>query len=111
MFYLRKKDVKNRVFFHKKEKLSVIYKYIFFSIFNRCYLKKGSVKFNKVLFVCKSMYYNKFSRLSSKTRLLRRCVVSNRNRANSRSFGGLSRIVIRDFIHSGVIPGYKKAVW
>ncbi len=111
MFYLKKKDVKNRIFFRKKEKLSVIYKYIFFSLSNRCYLKKGSVKFNKVLFVCKSMYSNKFSRLSSKTRLLRRCIISNRNRANYRSFGGLSRIVIRDFIHSGVIPGYKKAVW
>ena len=29
MFYLKKKDVKNRIFFRKKEKLSVIYKYIF----------------------------------------------------------------------------------
>ena len=70
-----------------------------------------SVKLEKVLFAWRKLYSTNCVKLNSKTRVLRRCVVSNRNRGNLRSFGGLSRIVLRNFIHSGILPGYKKAVW
>ena len=78
---------------------------------NRFKLKKKSVKLEKVLFAWRKLYSTNCVKLNSKTRVLRRCVVSNRNRGNLRSFGGLSRIVLRNFIHSGILPGYKKAVW
>ena len=110
-YFIRKRDIRNRLFFYKKEKIRVIFKYIFFNLINRFRLKKGSTKFNKILFVCQKLYYTSNLKVGSKTKLLRRCLISNRNRSNLRLFGGLSRIVVRNFIHSGIIPGYKKAVW
>jgi ribosomal protein S14 len=111
MYYLKKKDVKNRSLFYKKERLRIIFKYIHFNLVSQFRLKRRSIKFNKILTVWYRLCNKDLSRLNSKTRLVRRCNISNRNRANFRLFGGLSRIVVRDFIHSGTLPGYKKAVW
>ena len=111
MFYSKVKDIKNRALLRKKEKSKLLKSLFFFNLMNRFKLKKKSVKLEKVLFAWRKLYSTNCVKLNSKTRVLRRCVVSNRNRGNLRSFGGLSRIVLRNFIHSGILPGYKKAVW
>jgi len=39
-----------------------------------------------------------------------RCVLNNRSRGVLRPYG-ISRILIRDLMQFGVIPGYSKSVW
>ena len=66
-------------------------------------IKQKSKKWSK-------FYLKKYFKSNSKTRFVRRCNITNRNRSVLRSFG-FSRIVFRNFIHHGFLPGYKKAVW
>lgn len=47
---------------------------------------------------------------SSKTKIVRRCIMHNRARSSTRSFG-ISRIKFRELLQFGIIPGYKKSVW
>ena len=42
--------------------------------------------------------------------ITRRCLLTNRSRAIYRPFG-LSRLVLRDLIQFGLLPGYTKAIW
>jgi ribosomal protein S14 len=110
MLYLKKKDNKNRFDFHKLEKKKIIFKYIFIQLSNRFKKNKNSSVLNKILFSFSKIFLKKNSNFNSKTKLFRRCIVSNRNRANLRPYN-FSRIVLRNFIQFGLIPGYKKAVW
>ena len=52
----------------------------------------------------------KLPRNSSATRLRRICKLTGRTRAVYRKFG-ISRIVLRDLYHKGMIPGMRKASW
>ena len=52
----------------------------------------------------------KLPRNSSATRLRRICRLTGRTRAVYRQFG-VSRIMLRDMAHQGLIPGMKKASW
>ena len=49
-------------------------------------------------------------RNSSPTRLRRICKLTGRTRAVYRKFG-ISRIMLRDLYHQGLIPGMRKASW
>jgi ribosomal protein S14 len=114
MLYLKVKDIKNRKRFYKLEKAKLFYKFIFINLISRLKQTKKSkiqnkTKLNKLAYLFSLHNYN-YLKLNSKTRLLRRCVFSNRNRANLRSFS-LSRIVLRDFIQFNALPGYRKAAW
>ena len=46
----------------------------------------------------------------SKTQIVRRCVLTGRAKSSLRLFG-ISRILLRDLISCGFVPGYKKCVW
>ena len=46
----------------------------------------------------------------SKVRITNRCVINNRSRGVFRPFG-ISRVLMRNLMHFGVLPGYSKAVW
>jgi len=46
----------------------------------------------------------------SKTLLRNRCVISGRSNSINKQYN-LSRIVMREYLQLGLIPGYKKAVW
>ena len=86
----KEKDIKNRSLFLKKEKLRIIFKYIHFNLVSQFRLKRRSIKFNKILTVWYRLCNKELSRLNSKTRLVRRCNISNRNRALIfRLFGGV----------------------
>lgn len=107
MLYLKIKDIKNRTAFFRLENKQRIFKYIFINIRNKMLLNKTADTF---LFHFLQQYSKNNFKLYSKTRLLRRCIMSNRNRSVFRPFG-LSRMLLKNFMGFGILPGYKKAVW
>ena len=49
-------------------------------------------------------------RNSAPTRLRRRCFLTGRPRANYRDFG-LSRHILREMVHAGLLPGATRSSW
>jgi ribosomal protein S14 len=101
------KDNKFRELYKKQElsyiKKKFVLKYLLFeSNFFR------NVEINSVLL----LYFSKvnFSKKMSKTKIVRRCTLTHRSRVNSRRFN-ISRILLRELLQIGIIPGYKKSVW
>ena len=92
--------MKLRNFFIKKEKQKLINKFLFI---NFCF-SLTSTSYNKLLLL------NYFSSKISKTQLKNRCVVTGRGSGVNKYYS-LSRIIMRDFIQFGILPGYKKSVW
>jgi len=107
MHYSKVKDNKNRSQFYKQEKKKLVYKYLYIQLISNSKLVNNCSK--KILFLFRKSYQKKLGSFS-KTTLIRRCTSSNRNRSVLRPYN-LSRIVLRNFISAGFIPGYKKAVW
>nr|YP_010564989.1 ribosomal protein S14' [Hyalomonas oviformis]UZA62009.1 ribosomal protein S14' [Hyalomonas oviformis] len=61
----------------------------------------------------KIKYYRKLQQLprnSSTVRLHNRCMITGRPRGYFRDFG-LSRHVLREMAHQGLLPGVKKSSW
>jgi len=110
MSYSKFKDIKNRRYFLKKEKNKLISKFLFLNFVQGLNLKTHSDISGRILQLCLKLNASKRVRFNSKTKLTRRCVISNRNRSVYRPFG-FSRIVLKNFIHLGILPGYRKAVW
>lgn len=52
----------------------------------------------------------KLPRNSSPTRLARRCEITGRKRAFYRKFK-ITRMLLRDLAHQGMIPGMRKSSW
>jgi len=52
----------------------------------------------------------KLPRNSNPTRLARRCELTGRRRGHYRKFK-ISRIMLRELAHKGLIPGMKKSSW
>jgi len=46
----------------------------------------------------------------SKTKVVRRCILTNRGRACTRPYN-ISRMVLRELLQFSILPGYQKAVW
>jgi ribosomal protein S14 len=96
------KDLKTRLSYRKYEKKKLINRFIRINTINR-----------KINFFCTTLHFfvkNFRDKKSSKTGIIRRCVLNNRSRGVSRSFG-LSRICLRELLQFGQIPGYSKAIW
>jgi small subunit ribosomal protein S14 len=78
--------------------------------------KRGNLKkelSNNDEFKAKLQIYKKFEKIprnSSPTRHRNRCWVTGRSRGFYRDFG-LSRHVVREMAHEGIIPGLKKSSW
>lgn len=105
MLSIKIKDINNRKKFHKKELLKIQIKFLFKNLLNNPILKKTPK--------AHSIFLHSFLQLSSKiskTKIRRRCVLNNRSRVANRKFS-ISRIVFRELLQFGIIPGYKKAVW
>jgi ribosomal protein S14 len=96
------KDLKVRLSYHEYEKKNLINKFIRINVLN----KRTNSFCTRLCFFVKKFKNKK----SFKTRIIRRCVLNNRNRGVSRSFG-LSRICLRELLQFGQIPGYSKAIW
>lgn len=106
MKYLKIKDIKNRerLFFQEKKKLIKKTLFVnFLNVFSNHFKRNHSIFL--YVFIKKLKCFN-----SSKTKINRRCILSNRNRSIIRPFN-ISRIIFKDLIYFGMLPGYKKAVW
>lgn len=104
------KDIKIRKLFFKVEKLKKINKFVFTYLFNKSFFSNSNFfPFRNRFFLHFLKNKQNFSK-RSKVKITNRCVLNNRNRSIYRPFG-ISRIVIRNLLHFGVLPGYSKAVW
>jgi ribosomal protein S14 len=100
MLFKKKKDFLIRKKFLKTEKLGLILNFL---------KKKISIQSSRKL---NFLFIKKFQKLDfmSKTKISRRCILTNRSRAINRKFN-ISRVILRDMLQCSVIPGYSKAVW
>jgi len=96
------RNLKLRNFTKKKELVIIVNKFLFINLISNSFLFKNYSSFDKNLL---KLYYNfKIKSIESF------CVLSNRKKVINSKFS-LSRLVIRDFINFGLVPGYKKSVW
>ncbi len=102
MIFLKAKDINNRKLYHKKYFNRKIQKLLFINLLNNKNIKKTTK--NKFLF-----FFLKNKKIN-KVKIMSRCILSNRSHGIFRPFN-VSRIVLRNMIHLGIVPGYSKAVW
>lgn len=108
MFSSQIKDKKIRISFNKIEKLKKIKKFIFTNVLSRMSIEGASPFSKDILFhLFKKQKKMKFK---SKVRIVNRCVLNNRGKGVFRPFG-ISRIMLRNLMQFGILPGYSKAVW
>lgn len=104
MLSLKYKDIKNRYFFSVNELQKCVSKFVFINLLNSPKVltrdKPKIVLFRNL--ILESRY--------SKTKLQRRCLLTNRARVSSRNFN-ISRIKLRELLKFNIIPGYKKTSW
>jgi ribosomal protein S14 len=107
MLFSKIRDIKVRDSFHRIEKLKKIKKFLFVNLIN----KNSKILSSKQKFLLKSFSKSK-KKISSKfrVRMTNRCIVNYRNRGVLRTHS-ISRILMRDLMQFGVLPGYSKAVW
>ncbi len=105
------KDLKYRLLYAKIEQKNLINKFLFVNLLNKK-TKLKKLKKKKMLFLYAFLKSKTYKKLKSKTKtkIVRRCSISNRSRGNYRPFG-ISRFFLRNFMQFGLLPGYKKAVW
>jgi len=100
MFIKKKKDIFFRKKILKLEKLKIILLFL---------KKKNSFKFQyKIKFLIIKNLEKIIS--ISKTKIVRRCILTNRGRSSTRPFN-VSRMVLRELLQFSILPGYQKAVW
>lgn len=105
MLSAKNKDIKIRALFAKVENLKKLNKFLFINLLNK---PAAADKKANILFILMKL---KLQQLSySKVQITNRCVLTNRNRGSIRPLG-ISRVVLRDLMHFGIVPGFKKAVW
>jgi small subunit ribosomal protein S14 len=92
------KDLNFRNKFNSLEKKNKVVQFLFINQLNTIELKKK----NLLPLILKK-------RNSFKTKIVRRCIFTNRSRGSLRKFN-ISRVLIRDMLSYGFVPGYKKAV-
>jgi small subunit ribosomal protein S14 len=99
MKYLINKDKKRRNLFKKYELKRLYLKYI---IYNNNILKH--IRINAM------MLLNKLPKDSSSVRIHNRCIITGRSRSIYRDFK-VSRIILRNYAHNGLLPGITKSSW
>jgi len=105
MLYLYNKDLKNRKIYNKAELKKICLSFLLKHLVNKCIKQNFNTK---LIIVLKHILLKR--KLMSKTKLVRRCILTNRSRGSTRNFN-ISRIRFREMLTCGLIPGYKKAIW
>lgn len=105
MLYLKTKDKKNRKKFNQLEFRFIINK---FSFLNR--IQNYSFNSNIRRLIIFKYLKRRALYVRLRNRIVRRCILTNRNRGTFQKFN-ISRVILRDLMSFGIIPGYKKAVW
>jgi len=98
MLFRKVKDLKIRKQFKKQEILNTSLKFIYTYYFNK----------NNTVSKCQN-FTNIKQKNFSKTKIVRRCILTNRARGSIRPFN-VSRTKLRELFQFGIIPGYKKSV-
>ncbi len=104
MKYLQQKDLKNKIKFFNKETDKKINKFLFINLLNTDKLE------NKRKNIIRKFFLSKKQLNSNKTKLLRRCLITNRGRVSNRIFG-ISRVKLRELLTNNQIPGFNKNIW
>lgn len=99
MLFRKVKDLKLRKKFQQNEIVNTSVKFLFTHYFNK----------NKDVNRCQD-FLNLKQKNYSKTKIVRRCILTNRSRGSIRPFN-VSRVKLRELFQFGIIPGYKKSVW
>ena len=102
MLFAKLKDLKKRNQFNKKEKQNLIKKFVFINSLSKLKTKK-----EKSIFL---FYYYNSLKCFSKTKIVKRCILTNRSRGISKKYN-ISRVALRELLQFGIIPGFKKSVW
>ena len=107
MVFLQANDSKFRNNYRKIEKLRQIKKFIITSLLSNLNCKSTDKKIQqRFLF----LILKKNKKLSSKVKIVRRCILTNRNRQVIRPYH-ISHASFRNLIQFGLIPGIKKSIW
>lgn len=100
-------DLKIRKSFSKIEKIKKIKKFLFVHLLNpTTNISIIERNFLLISLLKKQSKYN----LKTRVRMTNRCVLNNRSRGVFRPYG-ISRVLMRDLMQFGILPGYAKAVW
>lgn len=108
MISSKKKDFKIRTSFNKIEKLKKIQKFLTTNILSNSLIKQETYSIQDIIFPLSKI--SKKMKFKLRVRMTNRCVINNRGRGVFRPFG-LSRILLRNLMQFGLLPGYSKAVW
>jgi len=100
------KDLKIRYTFYKKELLKKKLKFLFINSLSKELYFLNKKRHSSIV----KFFANKYHKKISKTKIVRRCILTNRSRVSIRKFG-ISRPIFRELLQNGLIPGYIKAVW
>lgn len=100
MLFKKVKDLKFRKLLKNREHVNTSLKFLYTYYFNR----------NKELPKCANMIHMNIKQKNySKTKIVRRCILTNRGRGSIRPFN-VSRTKLRELFQFGIIPGFKKSV-
>lgn len=104
MLFKKVKDIKFRQKFNRIEKLRKVQSFLITNLLNQGFFES---KRRVLLYVLKKKFNNN---LSSKVKITRRCILTNRNRSIVRPFN-ISRSILRELMQFSILPGFSKAVW
>lgn len=112
MQFKKFKNANQLSLYKKQEKYLKIYKFLNILLLNlfqfksvELYTKTDVLNLRK-----QYLYIRLLSQKISKTKLYRNCIITGRSRGVYRPYG-LSRCALKELIHFGKLPGYKKAIW
>ena len=105
MLFSKLRDYKLRKLLSKSEQKSRIFKFIYFSSLLKV-SNSSPIALRQVVILSKKKYFFQ----SNKIKLIKRCLLNNRSKSVIKPFN-ISRLLFRNMLQYGLIPGYKKAVW
>ena len=112
MLFLKIKDLNFRKKFKNNELKLKIFKYVKINLLTNLNWSQKKEKIKNILLIktlIKNFSSKKFA-LKSKVKIIKRCILTNKPRSIIKPFN-LSRNAFHGLVHSGIIPGYKKAIW
>ena len=106
MLSYRKKNLHFQKSYKRIEKLRQLSKFLFTNLLN----DKSTTSRAREVFTFYLLKLNHKIKKTSKTKIVNRCILTNRNRGVFRPWG-ISRSVLRYLMQFGILPGYSKSVW
>ncbi len=112
MQFKKFKNISQLSLYKKQEKYLKMYKFLRIYLLNilqskpvDLYTKTDVLNLRKQF-----IYLRLLTQKISKTKLYRNCIMTGRSRGVYRPYG-LSRCALKELIHFGKLPGYKKSIW